>query len=401
MQVNENPNSAIYYFLVLIKIILKYYKLTVFGPIIVGLILIIVCLLWKNTFTSTSLVLPPQKDKSLLSSVISGNLMPESLLGLDGFSSNANLELAMALGISQIFKRKIISKFNLVEVYGFKRDNYKIENVIRKFDKNLTIIETDGDMFELSYSNKKPAMCSLVVRYAFDLLDSMYISLNREHLHKQQIFIQTKLEDTRRKLSKSIDTLIQFQLDSKMFLPDDQMEFLVKQIIELEIEQEILGGNLKYAEETFGKESSKYKSLNLEKEILSEKIESLNSGNFKHSKLLTSLKSAPQKIKNYKEFYSKVKILTEMEKYLTQKNEELKFNVSTNTPQLRIVSPGFKPQKKSGPPKMAITAVATGLSLVFFFFLAIIIEFFTNEITARSPIAKQLSEIKSLIFRAK
>lgn len=391
---SSGNNSFLLFVLKFFNILFNYKWIIFWGTFIPSVLVVTFCLLAKDTYVSRAVVIPPAGGgASPLASMLGDMSGMAGLLNLD-LAGNSDINLTLEIAQSDVFKRKLIKKFDLYEHYKFDPELVKIESVIRRLNNHLGISETKQDNIYILFEDEEPPLCSAVVAYSFHFIDSMYLSIKNKQLVKQQKFINNKEIETRNLLSEALDTLIQFENTNKIYLPETQMELLVGNLVDLEKKKRILDDELEYIRKTESIQSEMYKKMRIKRNILKRQLDSLDSGNLDNEKILTSVKNTPGLIKKYKELFMEVKIQQELLKFFVKTNEELKFKASTDYTQLQLLSPGFVPTKKFGPPKTAICVVIFTIALIFSIMLVLILNYFREHRTANTELYQSWLELK-------
>lgn len=392
---DKEPKSLLYYALFCIELVFKKFKFHFFFVLTITLVAVILTLLVDNFYTSTAEIIPPSSPQSsVASSVLGGNQALMSMAGLGELSRNKYADLCLSIANSQSYKRNIIQKFNLTNYYEFKPKNLKIELVIQAFSKDFSVVENDLGMLEVSFSSKSPELCSLVVDYSAKMLDSVFLETQKERAKTEQTFVKHKLAEMRRRVDSLTKEFVIFQISKKAYDPGQQTGQLIDAMYKLEAQKLQILSDKQIGQKIEGDFSPSVKRLEITEKILNSIIDSLKGGSLKSSSIFNNLKESPALNIEFEVKKTELKFTAEMLTYFTKFDEELELKASTDFKQTQILTPGYKPQKKTGPPRTIIVLLTFFLTNLFSVFLIAFHRYLMNEKTNKSTIWDKIMEIK-------
>ncbi len=368
------PRPILFYALYCIELLLKRAKFHVYFVGAISVLVVLIALLQRNFYTATAEIIPPESSKSTAAaSLLGGSQALLSYAGLGDLSRNKYTDLCLSISNSQKFKRDIISKFNLIPYYKFKpRD--KIEFVIKHFSRYFSVVENDLGILEISFTDKSPELCSLVVDYSAKLLDSIFLETQKQRAATEQAFVQQKLAETRMKFDSLTKAFVDFQVSRKAYDPELQAERLIDQISKIEAQKFELLSAKQVSSKMEGSFSHAVRRIEATERALKAIMDSLEHGSLQSSPILNNLKVVPEVAIEFKLRKAELTFTAEMISYFNKFSEELRLKASTDYKQTQILTPGYKPQKKSGPPRTAIVLLVFFLGNIVSLFVIVFYE---------------------------
>ena len=355
-------------------------KITIISTAFVFLILLFV---YPRTYSSTVVVLPPEKNSSLgglgsllatqeLSSLMTGNI------------SSASSQIYVEILKSRSASLFVIKKLNIQELY----DDDNIYEAASKLSQDLNIevnkegvirlfVSVDSKYLPLIFSNEnQEKKLSADLSNAFiEALDK----INRQKLSSKskraRLFIETQLLETKAKLDTVENALMIFQKKNKTISLPDQLKTAIEsaakiktEIVKAEMEIGLLQYNVQDDNKT-------YQSLKRKLEQLKEQYDKMEMGNQDY---LMAFKDIPEFGKELAGLFRDVKIQNEVYMLLQQQFYKEKIQENRDLPTVEVLDEAVPPLKKSSPKVVYSTVLGS-----IFIFLILSLSFIYKQSKTR------------------
>lgn len=348
----------------LLLVLLDYKRFLIGSMTFISVAVVVTVVLLPEYFTSNAVLLPSQgmSMSNPLSSML-GDLplnMMKSFDFLDGGSDND--QLLSILG-SRLIAEKAINEFDLVTRYKFnKKKKYYIENVIREFNQNFSVAETDLKNVSLHFIDKDPEFAANMLEYIIDELDSINSELSRKKARNTRKFFEKRLAVVKEEMDSAHHRFAAFQKRNNYIDMEQQIISTIEALSK--VEAQILSSdiNLEFLRSRFGRESFEVKELRKERRILEKRMSHyLDSGS---GELIISLKDAPELGIEYSYLLRDVKVREMLYTFLLQQFEQAKLSEANTTPTVNVLEHANIPQKRSRPKRMIICLLTFFISLI-------------------------------------
>ncbi len=175
------------------------WKLLVFGPLCVGLLVLGVTYLIPPTFTSRTVFLPPQQQQSLASSALASL---GALSGLAGATAGIRspIDQYVSLLQSTTVTDRIIDSFNLMAVY----DKELRVDARKRMTKSLRVTAGRRDgLITIEFDDEDPKRAADVANAMVDELRRLTASLALTEAQQRRVFFEGQLASTKERLASA------------------------------------------------------------------------------------------------------------------------------------------------------------------------------------------------------
>jgi len=361
------------------------FKITAISTIIA----VVFTLFLPNIYTSTTMILPAQEDRSL-----SNALMAQfgGLLSMAGGVAGAPTagELYVTMLNSETVMDPVVERFKLMEAYNFKyrSDAYKqLDNAT-----NISLGRKDG-VISISVSDKDPKRAADIANAYVEELGKLAVSLSVSGAGKNRIYLEPRLAEAKAGLSKAEDELKTFQLKNKTIQVPHQAEATIRGVAEMKAALVMKEVELSTARRSLTENSQEVKNLKTVIANLNAQISSYESG--KGGGAIPGLGSVPQLGQDYVRLMRAYKIQEAMVELLTKQYEMTKLNEAKDYSSFQILQAARVPEKKSKPQRLKIVILVTVST-----FLIMVFSVFLRDFWTRIP-EEQKHRITSMIDKLK
>ncbi len=318
------------------------------------LLFLIFLFAYPVTYSSTAVILPPEKNTSFIG--LSSILAQQNMTSLLSPSlSNASSQLYAEILKSRSASLYVIKKLNLQNEY----DEKDINLAAIKLSQDLNVELTKEGMVKISvdYSSKffplitddltkRKEISALISNTFVEALDK----INREKLSskskKARVFLESQIIQTRKAVD-SLETLLQnFQKKNKALSVPDQLKASIENAVKLksEIAQvEIELGLMKY---NVQEDDKIYQSLIKKLEQLKNQYNKLE---YENDDYLLAFEKVPDVAKELTSLLREVKIQNEVYIFLQQQYYKEKIEENRDLPTVDILDSAIPPSRASSP----------------------------------------------------
>jgi len=381
----------------LLSILLRHWKLILFGTLLVVLAVLGYALgslflpseksYLPNLYRPQSTMLIGSSGSGGLSSMLASSGLG-SLAGLAGVSAGGNSSgsLAEALAVSNTTLDELIERFDLVNRYKVEK-NIKT-NTRKAVSKSLSAkFDSKSNLFIVSFEDIDPEFARDVVNATVEILERRFAALGGNRAITQKNLLESKLVDVK----ASIDGL---ELETKRF----QAKYGVINVEALATEQVAVLARLRSELIMKDMEISNYQMISTvqdpvrrrlegEKENILAKIREIESGKgqIAGERVMPSQRELPTIAFEYAKLQRDLLVQVEVYKLLTQQYELAKLNAAGQEPVFQILELAEAPDMKSGPSRGMMVIVASMAAFFVMILLAFVLEAIQN--IKKDPVA--------------
>lgn len=379
-QLNQNNSHAdtvsiVDYLLVLAK----QKKLIIAVTLIATCVAAISTFFMKPIYLATTLILPPQKESGLISSMLS------QLSGVSGLAGElagkgTNSELYLDFLRSETIRDPIIDRFNLKEVYGspYRDQLYKIMD----FKGRISASRKTG-VITITVEDGNPQRAADMANAYVEELIKFTSNMSTMGASNNRAFFEQRLAEAKTNLVKTENNLKAFQSKYKAFQVPEQAQATIQGIAQMKAQLAVQEVQLATLRSQFTDTSQEVKTVKSSINNLKAQIAKLEHGTSVGA--LPSLGVVPELgqeyIRNLRAFKTD-EMIVEM---LTKQFEMSKLSEANNVSNIQVVQKAKVPERKSKPSKKKIVMAA----FVFSFAISIALAFVMENIAAMADDDRQ------------
>lgn len=371
-----------------LEAIVRQWKM-IFGVLILSATLsVIISLSLPNVYTSTALILPPQQDSGLMTTLL-GNGGGIGGMAADLLGKGSPVDMYIGILNSENMRDMIIDRFKLMKVYDekYRIDTYKALN------KNVEISAGKKDgIIHISVNDEDPNRAAAMANAYVEELGSLLVKISSNSAEQNRSYLEKRLDKSKSDLEKAENELKMFQSKYKVFDIAEQSKGTIKTVAEFEGQlaaEEIKMAGIKSA---FTDSSQEVKN----QQIVINKIRSQIAkfeGNRPNGSI-PSVGSVPDLAQQHLRLMREFKIQETLFEILTKQHELSKLNEAKDTTGIQVVQIARVPDKKSKPRRGLIVAMSTVVAG----FFAVLYILFHNSVNQMSPKdLEQLNRIKNML----
>ncbi len=364
------------------------------------IIALIVSLLWPTTFKSTVVVMPPAQQRSLPGGL--GGLVG-SMLPLTFDSENINPEALAVILNSRTVREKLITEFDLMDVYGHRF----IEQTLRQLDSNtrIQLIREGGFGFspitaiELNVIDREPERAQEMANFYIAHLDSVVAIINRANIQERLNTIEKRFLQNLEDMEEAENKFREFQEKHGIIDIESQSRVLVNaladaisQKTEVEIEINIL-------ESLVGQNSPELMNLRRMRTELDRVISDLTKRGESEAELtiIPSLEEVPDLGLQYMRLYRDVVVQGKIYETIFPQLVQQQMLAETERRNIQIIDYAHLPTYKDGPKRAFIVLGGFFFSLFICVFLVVLSNYIAEQRDKESDEFKKITELKELL----
>jgi len=365
---NEKIDLASY-----LLVLVKYRKFIILNFITICVVVAGISLLFPNWYTAKTTILPPEKQGlslGLSSSLLSGLSSLGGGMSLPLMATPSDVYAAIAK--SRSVAEEVIQVENLSQYYNLK----SMEQTLKEVWGHLSVSVGDEGMVAITYEDKNPVKAASIAN-AFALkLDEVNRRTFTSKAKNSRVFIEERLEQTKKDLASAEENLRNFQQKNKAIAIDEQTKAAIgaaadlqAQLVFVELELNVMSKNVE--------DTPELRQLQLKRQEILRQLEMLEKGGKGREAGLLGVpfEKVPDLTLEYARLFRELKIQESVFELLTAEYEKAKIEESKDTPTIQVLDRAVPPERKSKPKRSFMVAFAGGFSLLFSVFFVFFREF--------------------------
>ncbi len=323
-------------------------------------------------YSSSARIMPPAPDSAMGLAALSAlgriggqglGMMAGSFLGIR--SSGA---LFMGIMHSRVVEDEMIDHFDLKKLYGVKLH----EDARKKLERNTNIVEDRlSGIITVTVTDHDPKRASELATAFVDELNSRLAQVNTSAAHKERVFIEDQLKETKHDLDESSKNFSEFASKNTAIDIKEQGKAMVEGAARLQGELIAAQSELKGLEQIYMPKDVRVRSLRARVEELQNQLQKLNGGaegdtaGSGDPSTFPSIRKLPLLGVTYFDLYRQTKIQETVYEILNQEYQLAKIQEAKELPNARVLDPPDVPERKAGPIRTIIILVGLVLSVAF------------------------------------
>lgn len=329
-----------------------------------------IALLIPNYYRSTSRLMPPAPDSGMSMLAMSALSRASGGMGMGlagnllGFRTTGSLFIGILR--SRSVEDRIIERFDLRRVYGKK-----------EMDPTRKLLELNTDLAEdklsgiitVTVTDHDPNRAAEMAKAFVDELNARLSEVDASSAHKERVFIEGQLKDTKQELDKAAQTFSQFASKNTAIDIQEQGKAMVESAARLQGELIASESELKGLEQIYTSTNVHVRSLKARIGELQSQLAKIG-GTQADAKSDTeepgaypSIRKLPLLGVTYFDLYRQTKIQEAIYEFLSQQYEMAKVQEAKELPSARVLDAPVVPEKKSGPVRTLMVMLGLMLAL--------------------------------------
>lgn len=354
-----------------LEVVAKRWRMIVTVMALAFVISAVVSLMMTKIYRTSTLILPPQQDTSMLSmmSAMSGGMA--SLAG-DLLGKGTPSDLYVGILKSRALKDALIDRFKLMDLFqrGNRVDTYEV------LDK-MALIEAgkkDG-IISITVDGKDPKMIADLANAYVEELGKVAVRLNITGAGQNKGYLEKRLAKTKADLARAEDALKNFQSANKAVDVPEQAKASIMGVAQLKAQLAVQEVQLAALRSRFTESTQDVKDMKASVDNLRAQIAQVE-GNERGSSI-PSMGTVPQLGQEYVRLLREYKIQETVFEMLTKQYEMASLNEANDVNGIQVIQKATTPDKKVKPQRTLIVLAST----FFAGFLALLYAFLLEKIS--------------------
>jgi len=329
---------------------------------------IIGSLLLPDRFAATARVMQGAQDNSMKVSMMAA--LPDGLgSAAGGLFGKSSTDAWVGILESNSVRDGIIKRFGLREAYG--KDT--IEDTRKELGGNISVVNTKEDVVVITVEDEDPRKAAAMANAFVDELDRINRDAVMTSGKSTRLFVEKRLVETKGELTRIEDGIRAFQMANKALKLDDQSAAIIESFGDLrgrlaakEVELQVLRS---YATDS----NPQVQTIRAEIGGLRRQLTDAQEGTLRDIFIPTN--RIPDLSLQYARLLRDAKVQETLFELLTQQYELARIQEAKDSPTIQVLDLATVPEKKSGPKRGLIVALATLSALVLTSIWAFIAEY--------------------------
>ena len=354
-----------------LSVLFKWKRFIILNLLFFTLIAVIVSFLIPEKFKASATIMIEDDNNrmgafgGMLSNV--GSILGGGLLG----SAESKADRMFAYLDSRKLLEQVIDSFKLVEYYEIK--NYKRDKTLKALRDDVSFDLTENGLLEITMIHKDPMISAKIVNFFVKILDEMNERFSKEYAKNYREFVEKRYLKNLEDITKAEEELETFQKKYSVYAIPKQFEIAFEAISRLETELALKELEKELLKQTQGVDNPNYRILQKQVELLTNKINNIEKGNYstEESLIYLSLKEIPLLQKKYFRIYRDIEVQSKLLEYTLPIYEQALMEEQKNIPSLVVLDYAVPPELKDSPKKALIILSVFFISL----FISILIAY--------------------------
>ena len=336
----------------------------------VTILTIIITLLLPKWYKATSSVFPAEQTNLFsglegVSSLVQSFSAGKKLSSLTGSNET---DRYMAILKSDKVLQEVVTKFNLIDIYGNTNDPYRVEKTLKDLVGNTELEVQDEGNLSITVFDKVPQRAADIANYYVEVLNQTNSELGAQNARANREFVEQRYNKNLVDLRDAEESLKVFQQRYGVLALPEQMTASIKagaeiygQLARKEMELEIL-------KQTLTADNPTVAEKQVEVDAVKKTLSDMSNGTLNSSeemKIFIPLKQTPQLGVEYLRLYRNVEIQNKILQFITPVFEQAKVEENRSTPSVVVLDLAYPPERKAKPKVSMFALLAFVISLLF------------------------------------
>jgi tyrosine-protein kinase Etk/Wzc len=347
-------------------------------PLVIAIVAAIATLFMDNVYRSTASVLPAQDRSFGIESLIGGRIggLASSLIG---GGRSGPFDRYLVLLNSESVKLKVITEFDLVNVYKKDTHPYPMTETKRELDRNTNFRGQAEGNFIIEVLDKDPTRAKQMVEFYLNILNDFSNELNISDARAYREFIQQRYDRAFTEVDSIRSRMSAFQREYGVYELPEQLKAYFTIIGEITAEQLQAQIAVDILQNTVGVNSTAYAQAKQKLDVINDNLDKAYGKN-NNNPLFLDLNLLPEIGLKYFELLQQIELQTEILKFVVPMYEQALLEEQKALPTVSVVDYPQIAERKDKPFRSLIV-IATLLSAFILIFSVLVIQFMYQKNT--------------------
>jgi uncharacterized protein involved in exopolysaccharide biosynthesis len=361
---SEKDKIGLYSYL---SILIGYRRFILLNFLGVCVAVAVLSLFLPSWYTASTSILPPQRGGLGLGLGAASSLAG----GISEFGTSMSLpfmaspsDVIAAILKSQTVALAVIEKEYLMKTYHSKTK----EDALREVFSHTQVKVTPEGIISLSFEDRNRFKAAGVANCFMEELDRVNRETNISQAKNARIFIEERLAQTKKDLTKAEEDLRKFQEENKAVSLDEQMKASIEEAANLKAQMVATEIELNLLRKTMSPSHSQIQELQSRINEIKRQLDIWELGNqqeeSKEKKILDiPFSQVPSLSLDLARLVREVRIQSGVFELLTNQYEQYKIQETKDTPTIQVLDKAFPPERRSKPKRALLVGLAGIVSL--------------------------------------
>ncbi len=323
-------------------------------------------------FESKMLLMPPEQSNAGLASLMAMTRTSDSLGALAGDLLGMKTSGALFMGIlgSRTVEDRVIERFGLRAVYGVRR----MEQARKILAARTYMVEDrKSGILQVTVTDGDPHRAAAMGQAYVEELDRLVRDLNTSTAHRERVFLEERLKTIKQDLDAAARDFGEFASQNAAIDIKEQGKATMEAAAVIEGQLIAAQSEREGLRQIYSDENVRVRAVGARIAELQKRLNQIGgadgvaaaSGHPPEEAAFPSLRKLPLLGVTYADLYRRTKVEETLYDILTQQYEFAKVQEAKETPSVKVLDPANVPERKSYPPRLAITLLGAALALAF------------------------------------
>ena len=324
----------------------------------------IIAFVMPKMYTATAMILPPQQNESVLSTLV-GQVGGASTLDLRDLGLKNPADVFVGMLQSRTVEDALVNRFDLRKVYDVKR----YQDARKILEKRSEINPEKEGLISIQVSDRDPKRAADIANAWVDELRALNQNLALTEAAQRRVFFEQKLAAEREDLSKAELALKLLEEKTGLIQPDAQARALIGAVADFRAQMAAKQVQLQSLRTYATEDNPDVKRV--ERELAELQAQSAKLSQIEHSaadpgegNLQVPTRRVPDANVEYLRVARELKYHESLYDFLGKQLEAARIDEAKNAVTVQVVDRAVEPERKSSPKRLliiAVTAVASFL----------------------------------------
>lgn len=339
---------------------------------------VVIAFLLPKRYESTTRLMPPENQSTsglaMLTALTSGSTGGTGMgasIGADLLGLKSSGALFVGILRSRTVADRLITHFDLRRHYGV------IWAVRREEARRILAGRTDisedrkSGIISVTVSDTDPQLSAEIARAYVEELDRLAAELTTSSAHRERVFLEERLKTVKQELDSAQRDLSEFSSKNTMLDLKDQGKAMVEAAATLQGQLIAAQSELQGVRQVYTNSNVRVRSVEARIDELQRQLDKLGGTGEPASgakpvanSLYPSIRQLPLLGVTFVDLYRRTKVQEVVFETLTKQYELAKVQEAKEIPSVRVLDPALVPERRSFPPRIAVIASGTLLSVL-------------------------------------
>jgi uncharacterized protein involved in exopolysaccharide biosynthesis len=338
---------------------------------------VIVAFLIPPKYESITRLMPPDNQSSVsglaaAATALSGASSTGGIASLasDYLGLKSTSDVFVGILASRTVQNKLVQQFDLKKLYGDRRTEDACKELA---DRTGVSVDRKSQIITISVTDRDPQRAAAMAQVYVEELNRMVVELSTSSARRERVFLEGRLQAVSSELETAEKQFGQFASKNAAIDIKEQGRAMVEAAANLQGQLIAAKSQLEGLREIYADNNVRVRSVKARIEELQRQLEKVggktdvavsNNSNHQSDSMYPSIRQLPLLGVEYADLYREAKVQEAVYETLTKEYELAKVQEAKEIPTVKVLDPANVPEKRSFPPRMAVTFFGTCLGLV-------------------------------------